>query len=263
MEHIVKAVERARNERYAVMPRNRQLVPSEIRYTQTRTVPHYPGWLQQQRVITPGSTAAYAEAYKVLRTRVSQRMRQNGWRTLAVTSLRPHEGKTLTAINLSISLAQESDHTVLLVDADLRRPSIHKYLGLQVELGLSDHLLENTPLQQILIHPAIRHLVIAPGGKPVNQSSELLSSPMMRQLVHELKTRYASRLVIFDLPPVFSTDDALAFSPYIDALLLVVEDGKTQRDDVAESLEILKSTNQNLIGTVLNKSVESNARYGY
>ena len=239
-------------------------ISGEIRYTQTRTVPHYAGWLEQQRVITPDSTAACVDAYKILRTRVSQRMRQNGWRTLAVTSARPQEGKTLTAINLSISLAMESDHTVLLVDADLRRPSIHRYLGLQVDLGLSDHLLENIPLEQILIHPAIRHLVIAPGAsQAVRQSSELLASPRMRQLVHELKTRYASRLVIFDLPPVFSTDDTLAFSPYIDALLLVVEEGKTQRQDVAEAVEILKSTNQNLLGIVLNKSAESNERYGY
>ena len=262
MDRITKAVERARQGGPLGTPRQRQLVPAEITYSQTRTVRHYPGWLRQHRIITRDSKATDIDAYKVLRTRVSQRMRQNRWTTLAITSPGPNEGKTLTAINLSISLAMESDLTVLLVDADLRRPSIHAYLGLEVELGLTNHLLENTPFEQILIHPAIRHVVIAPAGAPTTESSELLTSPRMRRLVHELKTRYTSRLIIFDLPPLLSADDTLAFAPYVDAVLLVVEEGKTTRDAFANAVALLQSANQNLVGTVLNKAAETNL-YGY
>ncbi len=262
MDRITKAIERARHD-HTVTPRQRQLMPAEISYKQTRTVPLYPGWLRQHRVICPGNKASYVDAYKVLRTRISQRMRQNRWSTLAVTSPRPNNGKTLTAINLSISLAMEADHTVLLIDADLRRPSIHTYLGLDVELGLSDHLLEGTDFAQILIHPDVRHLVIVPGGTPIAESSETLTSPRMRQLVREVQTRYASRLVIFDMPPLLGADDTLAFAPYVDAVLLVLEEGKTLRDDAVQAVELLQSSDQNLIGTVLNKSAESNEYYGY
>ncbi len=120
MEPIIKAVERARDNSQVLTSRERQLVPAEIRYTQTRTTQYYPAWLDQHRLITPDMAAPHIDAYKILRTRVSQRMRQNGWITLAITSPNPGEGKTLTAVNLSISLAMGADHTVLLVLASKR-----------------------------------------------------------------------------------------------------------------------------------------------
>ena len=106
-------------------------------------------------------------------------------------------------------------------------------------------------------------MVIAPAGAPITESSELLASPKMRQLVRELKTRYASRLIIFDLPPLLSSDDTLAFAPYVDAVLLVIEEGKTTQDEFASTIALLQSANQNLIGTVLNKAAETNLHYGY
>lgn len=237
------------------MPR-RALVPAEISYTQTRTVGLYPGWLRQNRIFTGDTRDEYAQAYKVLRTQVSQRMRSQGWRTLAVTSPGPREGKTLTAINLSVSLALEASHTVLLVDADLHQPSVHTYFGFDVDYGLRDYLQEAVALEQILVHPEIRRLVVLPGGAPMNNTSEMLSSPVMLRLVQELKRRYPSRLVIFDLPPVLTTDDVLAFAPYVDASLLVIEEGKTLREDAARAAELLQASNQNLIGTVLNQAAQ-------
>lgn len=258
MDPITKALQKVRQERQGVGVgvglQKRALVPAEITYTQTRKVSLYPGWLRQNRVISGDMFDEYSRAYKVLRTQVSQRMRQQGWRTLAVTSPNPGEGKTLTAINLSISLAAEANQTVLLVDADLRQPSVHTYFGFDVQQGLRDYLQEAAPLEHILVHPEIRRLVILPGGAPLVNSSEMLSSPMMLRLVQEVKRRYPSRLVVFDLPPVLTTDDVLAFAPYLDASLLVVEEGKTLREDVARAAELLQASNQNLIGTVLNKS---------
>lgn len=263
MDPITKALQRVRQERQerhggaglGLGAQKRALVPAEITYSQTRKVTVYPGWLRQNRIITGESADEYAHAYKVLRTQVSRQMRAQGWRTLAVTSPGPGEGKTLTAINLAISLALEANQTVMLVDADLRRPSVHTYFGFDAQIGLRDHLQEGTPVEQLLVHPEIRRLVILPGGAPLENSSEMLSSPMMLRLVQELKRRYPSRLVVFDLPPVLAVDDVLAFAPYLDASLLVVQDGKTVRDDAARAAELLQSANHNLIGTVLNQAV--------
>ncbi|MGA9033870.1 MAG: CpsD/CapB family tyrosine-protein kinase [Sulfuricaulis sp.] len=259
-----RAIERVRQDQgqdMAVEGR-RALVPTDIVYTQTRQVDLYPGWLKQHRIISGDSQDEVARAYKVLRTQVSQRMRQHGWRTLGVSSPRQGEGKTLTAINLSISLALERNQSVLLVDANLGQPSIHSYLGIDVEQGLREHLLDGTPVQKILVNPRIPGLVILPGSVPLNSSSETLTSRPMLQLVQELKRRYPMRWVIFDLPPVLVSDEVLAIAPYIDAMLLVVEEGKTMRPELARAAELVQASNKNLIGTVLNNSGERNSVYG-
>lgn len=141
---------------------------------------------------------------------------------------------------------------MLLVDLDLRKPSLHRMFGIQPKAGIGDYLLRGTPLNEILVNPSIERLVLLPGREPVSNSSEMLSSPRMVQLVDELKNRYPSRIVLFDLPPLLATDDALAFSPYVDAALLVVEEGETLKEEIEQSIELLKQTR--LLGTVLNKS---------
>jgi len=267
MNPLTKAVQLAKQDQLQKggVARRNALVPGKIIYSQTRTVTLYPGWLKQNRILTGEAEASdeAARAYKVLRTQVSQRMRQQGWKTLGITSPGHGEGTTLTAINLSISLALEPHHTVLLVDADLRHPSVHTYLGIDVEFGLREHLQDGMAIEQMLVHPQQnQRLVLLPGSQPASGTSEMLSSQDMLELVQQLKKRYPSRLVIFDLPPVLASDDVLAFAPYLDAMLLVVEEGKTQREQLARAAELLQATNQNLIGTVLNKSAEQNSMYG-
>lgn len=262
MDPLTKAIQLARQDPKQGATSRRALVPSKIIYNRTRTVSLYPGWLKQNRVLTGDTNDEATRAYKVLRTQVSQRMRQHGWKTLGITSPGHGEGKTLTAINLSISLALEPNHTVLLVDANLRHPSVHTYFGIDVENGLREHLLDSMAVEDILVHPQIQRLVLLPGSKPINSSSEMLSSPDMLDLVQQLKRRYPTRFVIFDLPPVLVADDVQALAPYLDAMLLVVEEGKTERDHLARAAQLIQATNQNLIGTVLNKSAEKNAMYG-
>ena len=202
-----------------------------------------------------------ADAYKVLRTHVLQRMRTNGWRTLAVTSPGEGNGKTLTAINLAISLAREVNQTILLVDLDLRRPAIGRYLLDGPTRGLSDYLTEGAELSELLIHPGIERLVILPGNHSFTQSSEMLSSPRMVQLVQELKTRYADRLTLFDMPPLLAGDDVIAFLPYLDSVMLVIEEGKTTQDELEHAYQLLGE--KNIMGTVLNKSDDSSSGVGY
>lgn len=261
MDRIKQALERARAEREGKPPASgaaeeRRSAPAraetQIQYTDTRVFSPPPSVLKGNHVIAGLGPGSVADAYGLLRTRVLQRMRQNSWNSVAITSPNAGDGKTLTAVNLAISLAREVNHSVLLVDLDLRRPSVHKYFGYEPAKGLNDYVSNDTPLNEILFNPSIERLVVLPNRKPIANSSEVLSSPRMIELVTELKTRYPERLVIFDLPPILATDDALAFSPYIDAVLLVVEEGKTKRDDLVRAGELLADVN--MLGSVLNRA---------
>jgi Mrp family chromosome partitioning ATPase len=146
----------------------------------------------------------------------------------------------------------ETTQTVLLVDANLRSPSIHDVFGLKDCPGLADFLLDDTPVEDLLIHPGIGRFVLLPGGRAISNSTEILTSPKMLALVEEFKHRYPSRVVIFDLPPLLHTADVLAFSPYTDALLLVVEEGKTTVEDIQRALLLVKDSRP-VLGTVMNK----------
>ena len=155
---------------------------------------------------------------------------------------------------MSISLARELHRTVLLVDADLRNPSLHRYFELEPTLGLVDYLLDDVPVNELLIHPGIERLVLLPSGRVMPNSSELITSSKMLNLVDELKSRYPARIIVFDLPPLLATDDTLAFSPFVDATLLVIEDGGASRDEITRAVELLDGVE--LLGTVLNKADE-------
>lgn len=261
MERIKQALEKARQQRQLagglsgdpVGAASSVASPSSVTYTRTRTVEVSGDLLKDRRILSEYPQGGFPDAYRILRTQVLQRLREKNWNSLAVTSPGNSEGKTLTAINLAISLAMEVNYTVLLVDADLRHPGVHSYFGIDAERGLSDYLTDNVPLSELLVHPAnISGFVILPGGKPLLNSAEMLNSPKMIRLVEELKSRYPTRIVLFDLPPLLNAADALAFSPYVDAALLVIEEGKSRREDVRHAIELLQCTN--LIGTVLNKS---------
>jgi capsular exopolysaccharide synthesis family protein len=230
-----------------------------ITYTQTRVVPIDARKLRTRCVITGVDADPFADAYRMLRTRLLRRMRQNGWQSVAITSPGSSAGKSLTAVNLAISMAMEVTSTVLLVDFDLRRPSIHRYFDYKPELGISDYLLHGASLSEILFSPSIDRLVVVPGRDSLANSTELIAAPRTLELVAEFKTRYPERIVVFDLPPVLTVSDALAFAPHVDAILLVVEDGATQEDELAATLEVLEGTN--IIGTVLNKAQELQGTY--
>ena len=269
MERIRKALERAGQDRMMTATDVLRQAPpgvqadlsTGVRYTMTKTVEVTPQQLLDKRIIAALPEHKFKDSYRMLRTRVLQTMRNNGWTSVAVTGPATGCGKTLTAINLAVSLAMEVSHTVLLVDLDLRKPTIHKYFGYEPELGLSDYLTTDVPLYKLLFNPAIERLVVLPGRNALPNSAEMLRSPRMIALVNELKTRYPDRLVVFDLPPILAADDALAFSPYTDCFLMVAESGGTKKDDLQKAYEILKNTP--LVGTVLNKSEAPSSGYGY
>ncbi|MFA7097570.1 MAG: CpsD/CapB family tyrosine-protein kinase, partial [Gammaproteobacteria bacterium] len=121
-------------------------------------------------------------------------------------------------------------------------------------LGLSDYLRDRVPLERLLVNPNVERLVVLPGRESVANSSEMLASARMRDLVQELKRRYADRVVVFDVPALLDSDDALAFSPNVDALLLVVREGRTRKADVTRAVSVIEGVP--LLGTVLNDASE-------
>ena len=265
MDRISKAVELAAEKRQP-QKRKKALSRSEsaqpFEYTKTRRIVIQPEVMRENRLIAGSDQQVIIDAYKLLRTRVLHRMQQNNWRTLGVTSPGANAGKTLTSVNLAISIAMKHENTVVLVDADLRRPSVHKCLGIEPEYGLLDYLEDDIPIDKMLINPGIDGFVVIPSHNHSHtRSSERLSSTKMERLVHELTARYPDRLVLFDLPPILVGDDVEAFSPYLDAFLLVVEDGKTDVEEYAKTVEILE--NEDVLGTVLNKSDEVGHGYDY
>ena len=227
--------------------------PGRIEYTRTRTVEIAPSVLERHRVTSVNNDNT-ADAFKLLRTQILMQMRQNGWQTLAVTSPNKGAGKSTVALNLAISFAVEVDYTSLLVDADLRNPDLRHMLELEPGPGLADHLTGKAAIEDLLIHPNVGNFVVLPGGAQVANTSELMRSPMMADLVRELRGRYRDRLVVFDVPPILAGADTLALSSYMDATILLVEERKTAREDVECSCELLRQSN--LIGVVLNKSRE-------
>lgn len=231
-------------------------LPPPITYTRTKSLTVPVSVLREHRVMAAYHYGAFTDAYKILRTQVTQRLRENGWNVVGVTSPGYGEGKTLTAVNLAVSLAMETTQTVLLVDSDLQDPTVHRVFGLQDGPGLADYLLDDQPVEELLVHPGIGRFVLLPGGRAISNSTEILTSPKMVALVEELKHRYPARIVVFDLPPLLHTADVLAFSPYTDALLMVVEEGKTTGDELQRALGLVKNSRP-VLGTVLNKAGRS------
>jgi protein-tyrosine kinase len=207
----------------------------------------------------PGSPIS--EEYKKLKSFILKITQSDKFlNTIMVSSSVKGEGKTITALNLAITLADEYDHTVLLVDADLRQPSIHKYLGIDNQIGLSDCLMNGASVGDAMIKTGIGKLVVLPSGSEVPNPVEVLSSNRMKELVKELKERYPDRYVIFDTPPLLAFAESYAIASSVDGILLVVRDGYTSLNNLKETLNIIKGTN--ILGIVYN-DVEIDRFDGY
>jgi Mrp family chromosome partitioning ATPase len=276
MEKIRRALDRARDERSrrdldavaggaplaagsagAARPSPKPAATARVvayQYTQTKVFDPTPEALERARIVPLGAASPAAEAFRMLRTQVLQRMSERGWRSLAVVSPRRGDGRTTTAINLAAALAADPEHSALLCDLDLRAPQVAPLFGLAPLSGVDDVLLNGAAVRDCLWHPrGFERLVLLPARAPLAGSSEHLAGVAARDLVKELRERYPDRLLVFDLPPLLTADDALVFAPLVDCALLVVSEGGTRRDDVVRSLEVLRQTP--VVGTLLNKTV--------
>ncbi len=268
MKKIVKAVEKIKQEHGGFVGNlaikgGRSLSSDQAHGNfEVKNIRTDPVNLRKNRVLIGDEMESATMAYNMLRTQIYKAMVNNGWNSLGVTSSNKSEGKSLTALNLALSLARSVQQTVILVDFDLRRPSIHKKLDYEPKVGLSDYYTnDNTPLTDILVSPNIEGMVVIPGRESLNNASELLASPKTPYLLNEINRMFPSKFMVFDLPPVLLVDDVMALSDYIDSTLLVVSEGTSKKEELAQTIELLGGTN--LIGTVLNNSGESRTSGGY
>ncbi len=230
----------------------------KVEYSHTKVQKVSPQQLRKNKIFALFPEYRISNRIKTLRTQILKKLEKVGSNAFMVTSANPGEGKTFTSINLGVSISQELDRTVLIVDADLKNPAkdhfsfADDFFSVDVKLGLADVLLGKCNLDHVLINPGIDKLTLLPGGTYLDNSSELLGSPQMESLVNDLIKKYKDRIVIFDTPAVLSCADPVQLSKFVENLLFVVEEERTNADDVKKAINLFSDIH--LIGMILNKS---------
>jgi protein-tyrosine kinase len=211
-------------------------------------------------IVMPDDTGPAAHAYRMLRTHLLQRVRQHRVRAIGIVSAADHEGKTLTAVNLALSLAVEPNQSILLVDLDLHRPSIASTLKVRVDYGLESWFAGRISNVDEITYSVegLERLSILPALSSVVGISEALASMRTQDMLAELKTSNPNRLVVFDLSPLLLTDDFLTIASHLDGVVIVAREGRTKREDLTRMRDILGSVK--LLGTVLNHSTQYERR---
>ncbi|WP_294187303.1 CpsD/CapB family tyrosine-protein kinase [uncultured Clostridium sp.] len=200
-----------------------------------------------------------AESYRTLRTNIQYSSFDKEYKVIVITSSEPGEGKSTTAGNLALCMAQ-GDKRVILVDCDLRRPSIHKKFKVSNLAGLSDVIIGKSDLSKVM-HRYNKNLVLLTSGKIPPNPSEMLSSKSMENLLEKLRENFD--YVILDTPPVQAVTDSQILSTKADGTILVVRAERTKKESVNNAINLLKKVNANVIGTVLNGTDLSRNKYQY
>ena len=215
--------------------------------------------LERMGLLTPRTARSrLKEEFRVIKRAVLRNAFQQGvlrglpGNLVMVSSAKPTEGKTFTAINLAISIALERDYTVLLIDGDFARPSVTKTLGLDADKGIVDVLEDpSIDLSDVLIRTNIEKLSVLPAGSLHNLSTELLASHRMSAVVSEIAQRYPDRVIIFDAPPILASSEPSALAMHVGQIVLVVEADRTPRSAVQEALDMMNTDAH--ISVILNR----------
>ncbi len=227
--------------------------------------------LESAGIVTPNAPRSHiADEFRVIKRPLISNAVGRGAQALAhgnlimVTSAMPGEGKSFTALNLAMSIAAELDHTVMLVDADVARPSILRMLGLPDGPGLLDLLEGKAEMASVMLKTSIDKLTILPSGTPHPRATELLASDAMRLLLDDISKRYPDRIIIFDSPPLILTTEARVLATQMGQVVLVVQAEKTLQADVQHALSTIEScpVKMMLLNRVRTDSKGSYA-YGY
>ncbi|PHV50774.1 chromosome partitioning ATPase [Janthinobacterium sp. BJB301] len=227
--------------------------------------------LAEQGMLThDGGRSSVAEDFRIIKRPLLRQARASGAEAIrhgnliVVTSAMPGEGKTYCAINLAMSIAMEMDITVLLVDADVARPSVLKVLGLPPEPGLMDVLLDpQLAMADVILKTNVANLSILPAGRSNKHATELLASRAMSRLLAEIASRYADRIVVFDSPPLLITSEAHALVGQMGQVVMVVEAETTTQHAVKEALRQIESCEHIHLIYNKTKSFPGNDYYGY
>ena len=268
MEYIRQAIERAKEHpgqsgTGLEAPRARAsqgFAASRHRWEPTPEVELDSAYLQSQRILAFDGQDVHSRSFDLLRTEVLRSMDLEGWKSVAVTSPTPSCGKSLTAINLALSMARQPERQVFLADLDLRKPRVAESLGLQCREGVLGVLEGRIEMGSATIRARVgaSNLEILPTS-PTANSSDLVSSNEMKKLLQEI-TGDGSRIVILDLPPLLTGHDALSILPEVDCVLLVAAVGISKISEIEECKKYLQGTS--LVRFVLNKAPVSSNAYG-
>ncbi len=213
------------------------------------------------RVITLNRSSQAHAAFDMMRTKLLRVLRENNWTSVAITSPTPACGKTCIALNLAFSFANQKDCRTVLMDLDLRRPQIGKTLAIKNAGSMESFLKGDAVLRETFFRYG-DNLAIAANRQPVHFSAELLQSATAARALEEMRQEIKPDVILYDLPPMLSTDDVLAFLPNVDGVILIAaSDESTVREvDVCEQ-SLREKTN--MLGVVLNKSQYTQEQYGY
>ncbi len=236
----------------------------EITLSQTRNILINHKRLKRKRIYIDAEnkkTAIAISAYRHLRTSILKELNKIKGQVLLVTGPTAGVGKTTTSINLAISIARGTQRTAMLIDLDLRKPSIHKVFDYQPKFDIIDVLRGKVKFEDILITPNINRLTLVPGKRFYEYSSELLGLREIQKLILQTKHRYPDRIIVIDAPPILGCDDVDIISEYVDACLVVVNH-QTTKEELSECADRMKDAN--IIGHVINRSKEAKFdRYYY
>jgi protein-tyrosine kinase len=219
---------------------------------------------RERRVLlqrTDENDGSAVAAYRMLRTRLLHRARIAKWTTIAVTSAGPNDGKTLTTLNLALSMAREKSREIVLLDMDMRNPSVCRTLGVEPPHELRHYLEQGTNGNEMFLSVYSENLMVAGSITSTEHASELLASAKFDELIQWIKQGAVDPIILIDLPPVLLTDDALVVAPKVDALLVVASDGLTAQSDLGKALDMLKEFP--IAGVVLNRVSEMMPAYDY
>lgn len=201
-----------------------------------------------------GQTTPVDAAYRLLRSRIQQKLRANHWSKLAITSPTPGDGKTTTCLNLAFSIAREKQRTVVLLDLDMRNPSVAKYLGVEFPVTIDQYLSGKAAWMDCLFRTNVDGLVIGGCNANVQGASELLASNYLPSILDAIKAMCPSAIILIDTPPVCATDEALLIGPSTDSFLVVVSESKTPRDELSSAM--LSLAEFHISGVIVNMSTE-------
>ncbi len=221
-----------------------------------------PNSINENLIILSKPYSAASEQFRLLKTNILFPAKGEPPRTIMITSPSLQDGKSFVSANLAISIAQSIDEFVLLMDCDLRNPSIHSLFGFDESetKGLSEYLSSAIPLSGLLKKTFVNKLTILPGGSIPRNPAELLSSDQMKRLLTEVKLRYADRYVLIDTSPPYMTSETNAIARYVDGIIIVVHNGKTRTKEIQDIIDIYGK--DKILGVIQN-FVKPPIGYGY
>jgi protein-tyrosine kinase len=225
-----------------------------------------PEFAPSPAVLTRNRVLGYAGGHEagpldMMRTRILQEMRRNGWRRMAVTSPNPRCGKTTTCANLAFSLARQSNQRTILLDLDMRRPGLARLLGLKTPQSIGSVIAGFEPPAKHLLRYG-RNMAFGTNATPARNPAELLQGADVGPALAQIEADYVPTVMIFDMPPMQMCDDMLAFAPHVDCVLLLAAAESTAMDDLDRCERELSGVT-NVLGVVLNKCRYRDPGYGY